>query len=314
MLVVVALLAGVFGTPVYFGDDNGVGVHHGDCLVELANQVVVVIMVVAATIPSGVVVYGIADVVAGDGIFGIAAIVALPSCSRYPDDAGEAVGANLIDDGLEIVVQGLVAVLPVGIGQVDGFVGQFQAEPSSSLLHRGVLAHNVPDLHEVLLIIVTHFQVARAHTGRTHDDIHAMFHGTLGDRVVKRRQVFLQACGVEVPDVGLASCAFGLRCGGSIVVAVVVCPAAIKVQAEQVAIRSLGGVGDSREDSVEVGLAVCHGVVVAGISPSVFIEVGAGGVHETVQDDRVSVLVFQLVPIDVQTADGSELGPCRCAQ
>ena len=66
----------------------------------------------------------------GDRVFGVWAIVLLPSCTRHPDDAVEAIGAYLIDDGLEEIVEGTVALLAIGAEHVDRLVGKLDAEPS----------------------------------------------------------------------------------------------------------------------------------------------------------------------------------------
>ena len=144
------------GTPVHFGDDDGVGVHHWHLLVELVNLVLWVGCSVATAVPSAVVVHGIADVVALNGIGGIAGVVGLPACTGHPDDACEAVSAYAVDDGLEEVVKRLRVILTLGVLQRYRFIGQLNANLSGILLDGVVLREGVPHRHQVVVVVVAY--------------------------------------------------------------------------------------------------------------------------------------------------------------
>ena len=90
--------------------------------------------------------HSIANVIALDGPRGIAAIVRLVARTGNPDDTREAIGTNLVDDGLEVVVQSLGIVLVVGIPQVDRLIGQLQAYLAGILLDISILTDDVPDV------------------------------------------------------------------------------------------------------------------------------------------------------------------------
>ena len=134
-------------TPVYFGDEDRISVNDGNGLMEGINLVGWIRVIVAGIIiPAGVVMNSIADVVALDGPRGIAAIVRLVARTGNPDDTREAIGTNLVDDGLEVVVQSLGIVLVVGIPQVDRLIGQLQAYLAGILLDICILTDDVPDV------------------------------------------------------------------------------------------------------------------------------------------------------------------------
>ena len=99
------------GTPVNLCDHHGIGVNNGYLVMELlyltlcgcgdirSTQVLVV-----ASVPAIVVVYGITDIFTCNGILGIAGIVSLPTCSRYPNDASKTILADFVNDRLEKIV------------------------------------------------------------------------------------------------------------------------------------------------------------------------------------------------------------------
>ena len=109
-------------------------------------------------------------------------------------------------------------------------------------------------------------------------------------------------------DIGLAS---GLVCGlgfsRSIGIRVVVCPAAVQMQTEQVAVGTLLRVRYCRKDLVEVVDAGADGVVVTTVSPAVVVEIGARRVHDTMQHHRVVMRIHKLVALDMKGGDCAEL-------
>ena len=62
-------------------------------------------MLITIVIPTSIVMYCITDIVASDGVLDIVAIVALITCTRNQNDTLEAILTNLIDNGLEEIVQ-----------------------------------------------------------------------------------------------------------------------------------------------------------------------------------------------------------------
>ena len=73
---------------------------------ELADEGVVVVALVARSVPSGINMDGIAEVDVVYGILGIVGILRLVACSRHPDDPVETIVANDIDNWLEEVAEG----------------------------------------------------------------------------------------------------------------------------------------------------------------------------------------------------------------
>ena len=233
VLIIVAC-AGFLRTPVDLGDDDGRRVDYGHLLMELCYLVGGTGMVVAAAIPSAIVVDGIAYVVALNGIGGIALVVGLPTSAGHPDDACEASGTYLVDDGLEIVVKGLRVILSVGILQTDGLVGELDADLSVVLADVGILREDIPDGEEVVLIVVAHLEIAGTDTRRTNHDVHAMVHGALHQREVEGTEIVAKALGIELADIGLTG-GIGCLSGSSrplIAAGGVVSPGGLEVEAE----------------------------------------------------------------------------------
>ena len=247
-------------TPVNLGDDDGVGVDDGHLVVELLNLLtlacldvlVAVNALVAAAVPAGVVVDGVTDVIAGDGVGLVIGIARLPAGAGHPDDAGEAVLADLVDHGLEEVVKGLLVVGVRGALDADRLIGQLNADLARVLADGVVLGEEVPDVDEVLLVVVADLNVAGADPRWSHDNIHAVLHGALHQGEVERLQIGRQSGWVEVLDVGLAGVLGRLSEGYGVGVAVVVGPGGVHVQAEYVAL----GLLESLEQFLKVVLTV----------------------------------------------------------
>ena len=253
-------------------------------------------LLVLTAVPAVIVVDGVADVVARDGVGLVVGIARLPARAGNPDDAREAVAANLVVDGLEVVVHGFLAsstIVIIGISRIDnthGLVGQFKANLPGILAHRVVLAYQVPHLYEVLLVVVAHHQVAGAHPGRAHHHVHAVLDGVEHQGHVERLQKRGQLRRVEVADVGLASPLRVLVHGRLVRVAVVAAgPCRVQVQAEHVAL----GLLQAREQFCEVFPAVGGSRLVVAARPAVVVEPHTRCVHHTMQHDVVAVRVNQ---------------------
>ena len=150
-----------FEVEPHLGDNDRIGHHHGHGIRERLNIRLRVVFGVISTVPSYVVVYGVSDVLALDGVGSIAAVVSLPTGSRHPDDAREAVGAYLVDDGLEEVVHGLGRFLALSIVEFDRFVGQFYRDGSGVGLDDRVFADHVPDVEQIFLIGIADLDLTR---------------------------------------------------------------------------------------------------------------------------------------------------------
>ena len=161
------------------------GIHHRNLLPELVDVGVdvgllvagLVVSLITATIPAGVVVNGITDVDTLDGILGIVLIAGLPTRARHPDDAVEAIGANLVHDGLEKILLG-----PGRTGTTAGteghrLVGQLDADLAGVLEDGVILGESVPHVHQVVVVVVTHLQVAGAYATGTHHAVHTVLEG-----------------------------------------------------------------------------------------------------------------------------------------
>ena len=190
-------------TPVHLGDKDRIGINHGHGIMETVTFVSDVGIVVAAVIPAGIVVNGIADVVAFDGPGGITAVIRLIACSRHPDNARKTVGTDLVDDGLEEIVQCLRIVLTISIPQVYGFIGQLDADLSGIFADGVVLREDIPHRHQILVVVVTHLDIMRTDAWRTDYHIHTVVHGFLGQWEIDRFQIGLQSVGIKLLDISL---------------------------------------------------------------------------------------------------------------
>ena len=302
VLIVVAL-AGLLRTPVHLGDNHGVGIHHGHLFMELVDLVRRTRRGVAAAIPAAIVVHGIADVIALDGICGIVGIVSLPTRTRHPNDSRKAIGANLVNHRLEEIVQRLRVILSVGVLQRHGLVGELDADLAGILLDGVVLREQVPHRQQVVLIVVAHLQIAWTYARRAHHDIHAVIHGIAGNREVERLQIRGETVGIELPDVGLALSVFSWllpRPRPGVAVVRVVGPSRFEVQAEYVALRHL----QSLEEFLEVVDAASTASIVVRPSPATVVKPGTRRIHHAVQHHVISVCVGQPASLDMQCRQG----------
>lgn len=95
-----------FRTPVYLRDEDRLGSDHRHLILEVADEGIVIIALVACPIPSRIDMDSIAKVAVGDGMRGIVLILALIAGTRDPYHALKSVLSDDIDNRLEIVVQG----------------------------------------------------------------------------------------------------------------------------------------------------------------------------------------------------------------
>ena len=190
-------------TPVYLRDEDGIGIHHGHSIVETIAFVRDTGIIVAAVIPARIVMNGITDVIAGHGIGLITAIVRLIARTRHPDDARKTIGTDLVNDGLEEIVQCFRIILSLSILQVHGLIGQFDADLSGVLTDGVVLREDIPHSHQILVVIVANLDVVRTDARRTDHHIHAVVHGFLGQGEIDRFQIGLQSVRIKLLDVSL---------------------------------------------------------------------------------------------------------------
>ena len=290
-------------TPVNLGNEDRIGLDNGNLLLELIDEIslallyaVAINLTIIAAIPSGIYVNGIGDVLSRDGIGFIVGIARLVACTWYPDDALETVGADEVNDRLEIVVQSLGVALVVHVLDVDGLVGKLKAYLTRILAHCIVLGNDIPYLHQILLIVVADLKIRRTHSRRAHDNILAMSQSLLSQRNIERTHIGLQASRIEMLDVGLATNTIRLNACYGIVVAVVVGPCRFEMQTENVAVGNL----ESRELFLEILETAFATIIVIAPAPTSAVEPGTRGVHNTVEHNMVAVCVHKPATLDMQ--------------
>ena len=247
---------------------------------------------------------GIADVIALDGMCLVALVVRLPAGTGCPDDACEAVGTDLVHDGLEVVVQRLCVFFVLGVLQVHRLVGKFDADMSCMLLHETLLREDVPNGRQILLVVVAHLQVARTDTRGAYHDVHTVLHRLLCKVQVEGIQEMRQTLRVELADVCLATGVSSLACRTCIHITVVgiVRPGRVEVQTEDRTLRLL----QSREDLFEIVQALLRtGIVVVGVvrpgrTPPPAVEIHIRRVHHTVQHHLVPLRIHQPLPFHME--------------
>ena len=111
-------------TPVDFGDDDGIRFYDRHRLSEFLDERFPVSVFVIVIVPSYISMHGITYVIAFDGIVLVAHVIALPSCSGYPNNTVETIGSYLVHNRLEEVIRRAHAFQTIGIVNVHRFVGQ----------------------------------------------------------------------------------------------------------------------------------------------------------------------------------------------
>ena len=157
-------------------------------------------------------------------------------------------------------MEGTVALLAIGTEHIDRLVGKLDAEPSGVLLDIVIARHLVPHVEQVLLIVVAHLDVARAHARRTHDDVETMSLGLVRNLEIELVEIADQSLLREVLYVRLATHLVAVRVDGLVARSLetlgrdigIVGPAWVEVQTEDIAPRTLGSVGDCCEKTVEI--------------------------------------------------------------
>ena len=311
--------------PIDLGHEDGMRLYDRHLLLELPDEVllallyvsVAVHLLVVTTVPAGIDMHGITDVLAFDGMDGIVGIARLEARARHPDDALEAIGSDDIDDGLEIVVQSLRVVLaslllapcPLLLApNIDRLVGKLDGYQPRVLEDRVVPRYDVPDLHQVLLIVIAHLEVEGAHAWRPHHDVLPMMESLHCQRNIKPLHVELEAFGIEVADVCLASCTLSLALCYGIEIVLVVGPDGIEMQTEDVAVGYL----EACQHLLEVIEATIESLVVVAPAPSAAVEPGIGRIHHTMQHNMIALVVHQPTPIDMNRRHTLHL--CLCHQ
>ena len=111
--VTFARLVGIFRTPVYLRYHDRLRLYHRHLIFEVADEsIVIVILIGHISIPSGINMYCIREVVLaiGDRILDVILILALITCARNPDDSLEPLLANLINHRLEVIMQCFIRI------------------------------------------------------------------------------------------------------------------------------------------------------------------------------------------------------------
>ena len=279
-----------------------------EVLLALLYVSVAVHLLVVTTVPARIDMHGITDVLAFDGMDGIVGIARLEARARHPDDALEAIGSYDIDDGLEVVVQSLRVVLALTVLDVDGLVGKFDGYQPWVLEDRVVPRYDIPDLHQVLLIVIAHLEVEGAHAWRPHHDVLPMTESLHCQRNIKPLHVELEAFGIEVADVCLASCTLSLALCYGIEIVLVVGPDGIEMQTEDVAVGYL----EACQHLLEVIEAAIESLVVVAPAPPAAVEPGIGRIHHAMQHNMIALVVHQPTPIDMNRRHTLHL--CLCHQ
>ena len=211
---------------------------------EVPNLVCRIRVVIAASIPATIVVNGITDVPAFDRMLCIAAIVLLPCSSRSPDDTCKAVAADLVNDRLEEIMKSLRVILIIGILQTYRLIGELYTDLSGMILHKLLLREDIPDIQQILVIVVTNFQRSWTYARRTNHHVHTMIQGFLYQFQIYCRQPFRIACFAEMRDIGLTAYFLPIRVYGYILTIlrnlrescssdiIIICPCRVHVKTE----------------------------------------------------------------------------------
>ena len=278
-------------TPIDFGDNDGVRIYYRHRLSELLDERFPIGILVAVIIPSHVGMHSVAYIIAFDGIALITSVIALPSRPGHPNDTVETVGTYLVHDGLEEIIRGACAFQTVGIVNVHRFVGQFNGHLPAMFLDVGIARNDVPHLQQVVLIVPVYFDATGAYAGRTHDYIKPMVQCLFYDFPIERGQIRAKPFLTELRDIGLAG--FFSRNGKVRIIR----PTRIQMKPEHIAIGSLRGIRNSREELVEILDAVFFGSIVGSIPPTVIIKIRAWRIHHAVQHHFVAMGVCQILPV-----------------
>ena len=127
-------------TPVNLSHNDGIGLHHRHLRLKLAAHALLVGLIIITrtrVIPTGITVYGIAEVVLGvnDWILGIIVIPRLPSRTGHPDYTLESIFTDNVNYRLEIITKCHRTVLAAfAVIYVNRFVGKLDAHFASIII------------------------------------------------------------------------------------------------------------------------------------------------------------------------------------
>ena len=317
-LIIVSLrcASGIFWRPINLGHHDGFEIHYRHIIMKIGNESLWIAVIIGnVAIPSRIDMNGITKVIITDRILLIAHIVRLITCTRHPDYSGESCLTNNIYYGLEEIVQGIgseelsfTIVIPIlyAISRIyiDGFVGEFNRHFTCQRFNLFMLCKFLPNGLQIILITITHLNILRTNSWRTHNDIKSVGKRFLYKRYIKLIEESLIASEREFRNIRLIGCISAIG------------PTRIHVQTEHIAIRPLRLVGNSREDFLkEIQTWWNVGCVVTGLPrlPSPSVEIAVGGIHHTVQLNSLTSGINQLFAANLQSRQfGCGLCPCSC--
>ena len=192
-------------------------------------------------------------------------------------------------------MQSLRVSLVGRIPDIYRLVCQLKGNMPTVLAYRIIPGHDVPYLHQVFLVIVTHLQVGRTHPRWAHHDILPVLQRLLCKRHIQPLHVVPQPLRVEMPDVSLPANTLRLILRTGIHIVPVVRPNRIKVQAEYITIGNLEG----REHLLEEILAPLHPGIIVAPTPSATVEPRIRRVHHTMQHNTLTLGIHQPPTLDM---------------
>ena len=219
----------LFGTPVDFTHKNRLSVNHRHLFLEITNECLMVIAVVACSIPSRIYMHSITIVIIANRIGSIVLILRLIACTRNPNDTLKTISTYDINYRLKIVTHSCWRTLSISILNMYRLLCKFKRNYTTMLLQPWVLWYYIPHGLEIVLIIITHLQFLRTHPGRADNNIKPMIECLLSNRQIECVKIFLQARGAKTRNIILSSsiCRLLVR---------VISPTWLKMQSENVAI------------------------------------------------------------------------------
>ena len=236
---------------------------------------------------------GIADVLALNGIGGIAAVLRLVAQARHPDDVVRPVVADHVHHALEEGGQALklrhrgAAHRSVRAHDVDRLVGQLEHHAPIAF-QLGMARHDVPHRDEEGVVVIAHGNLFRTDSGRAQHHVQPFSVGIFHHGNEHLVQVLAEAGGREA---FVAFVANGLLIG-------IVAPVGIHVHADVV--HPPAGPLHAVNLPLVPGQTGSHVVVV----PSVLVEEGTEGHAVAVEVHHLARIVAQVPPAHVQPRHG----------
>ena len=184
-------------------------------------------------------------------------------------------------------MQSFLIAATTGILHAYRLISQLQTNLTSVSTDIFILRNNVPYRQQIFLIITIHTNLARTYTRWTHYDIHAVFHGLLHQREIKRLKVILQASLTEMGDVCLAfhylsyrvySLVFSVLRESSSSNTIVIGPCWFQMQAEYITF----GLLQSSKQFLEIVKTTLTSCIIITPAPATVIKPSTWGIHHTV--------------------------------